>query len=346
MRIKNKNQRARPPEHTTAEGSGFRHTYIDLGNQMGGTTTNRIEGCIKHGPWGDSKAIVILKKVKLKPPFSVDLVARKRTRFASTIQNEYLTSISGTIDNSGGSYSSPMLMSLSFHTNQIRYGPYGNSDKGTPFSYDGKDGMIIGFYGRFGQYINAIGIYVIPKSLSPSLSPNSAPKNNSSSMHELCCEMSGVGMPREAGPWGAARGKPWDDGVFSHVKQVRVYLGESLKVIYGIQFEYVKRDGNSILSQMHGGTCGDKTELVDLDGEKEYLSGISGFYGPVVEFNGLEGITSITIHTNKKMYGPYGQESGEGYVYFTSSLSPGQVVGFQGRNGDFLTAIGVHMEYF
>lgn len=80
--------------------------------------------------------------------------------------NEYLTSISGTIDNSGGSFSPPMLMSLSFHTNQIRYGPYGNSDKGIPFSYDGKDGMIVGFYGRAGKYIDSIGIYVIPKSLA------------------------------------------------------------------------------------------------------------------------------------------------------------------------------------
>lgn len=96
--------------------------------------------------------------------------------------DEYLTNISGTIGQFGGS---TVVMSLCFRTNQIRYGPYGNSDKGTPFSYDGKDGMIIGFYGRFGQYINAIGIYVIPKSLSPSLSPNSAPKNNSNSMHEV-----------------------------------------------------------------------------------------------------------------------------------------------------------------
>lgn len=49
--------------------------------------------------------------------------------------------------------------------------------------------------------------------------------------------MSALGMASGAGPWGAAGGRPWDDGVFSHVKQIRVYLGESLKVIYGIQFE-------------------------------------------------------------------------------------------------------------
>ena len=77
-------------------------------------------------------------------------------------------------------------------------------------------------------------------------------------------------MPREAGPWGAAGGKPWDDGVFSHVKQIRVYLGESLKVICGVQFKYVKKDGKSVLSQMHGGTRGDKTELVMCKNIKIY----------------------------------------------------------------------------
>lgn len=80
---------------------------------------------------------------------------------------------------------------------------------------------------------------------------------------------------------------------------------------------------------------------------KEYLTGISGFYGPVEGFSGSKGITSIAFHTNKKMYGPYGKERGEaGYAYFTSTASPGKIVGFHGRKSDFLIAIGVHMEYF
>ncbi|KAI3684823.1 hypothetical protein L6452_34049 [Arctium lappa] len=91
---------------------------------------------------------------------------------------------------------------------------------------------------------------------------------------------------------------------------------------------------------------GDQMELVNLDGTDEYLTGISGFYGPVYGYNGLEAITSITFHTNKKTHGPYGEEIGEGYTYFTSTASPGKVVGFHGRNYGFLSAIGVHMDYF
>ncbi|KAJ9560892.1 hypothetical protein OSB04_006052 [Centaurea solstitialis] len=82
------------------------------------------------------------------------------------------------------------------------------------------------------------------------------------------------------------------------------------------------------------GTCKDKAELaslVNLDGTDEYLTRISGFYGPVEGFKGLEAITSITFHTNKTIYGPYGEEGGDGYTYFTSTKSPGKVVGFHGR---------------
>ncbi|KAI3684821.1 hypothetical protein L6452_34047 [Arctium lappa] len=87
--------------------------------------------------------------------------------------------------------------------------------------------------------------------------------------------------------------------------------------------------------------------MVNLDGTDEYLTRISGFYGPVEGYDGLEAITSITFHTNKTKHGPYGEESGVGYTHFTSTASPGKVVGFHGRKLDgFLTAIGVHMEYF
>ena len=45
----------------------------------------------------------------------------------------------------------------------------------------------------------------------------------------------------------------------------------------------------------------------------------------------------------KAKYGPNGDEIGQA---FTSSVAPGRVVGFHGRSGAYLDAIGVHMEYF
>ncbi|XP_024972018.1 agglutinin-like [Cynara cardunculus var. scolymus] len=327
---------------------------------------NNYEGCISHGPWGGSKGKSwtykpkgVTKKITVTHSMVINFIkfqskgrtgeiesgyyggicGNQKDTICIDYPNEYLTSISGTFGNYFGYV---FVKSLCFVTNQKYYGPYG-LDVGTPFSYDGKGGVIVGFHGRVSTHLDAIGIYVMPESLA--FGRNSTTKDNS--MHELCStSISRMSMPREAGPWGVSGGKPWDDGVFSTVKQVHVHVGESLKVIYSVQFKYVKWDAKVVLSPMHGGTGGDQIESVNLDGTDEYLTGISGFYGPVYGYNGLEAITSITFHTNKMKHGPYGEEIGAGYTYFTSSVSPGKVVGFHGRNYGFLSAIGVHMDYF
>ncbi|MFS7911633.1 putative jacalin-like lectin domain-containing protein [Helianthus anomalus] len=248
---------------------------------------------------------------------------------------EYLVSISGTFGSFNGS---DVVKSLCFKTNVTSYGPYG-TNSGTAFSYDGKGGMVLGFHGRAHSYLSAIGVYVIPESLASA--PSSTYKGKI--MPELCSSMA---MPREVGPWGAGGGKPWDDGVFSTIKQVRVHVGE-LNAIYALQFEYLKKDGKSVFSQIHGGTDGVKNILVvNLDENDEFLTGISGFYGLVKGYNGLETIRSISFHTNKRIHGPYGEERGAGHVYYSSTASPGKIVGFHGRDIGFLSAIGVHMEYF
>ncbi|KAI3762855.1 hypothetical protein L1987_53297 [Smallanthus sonchifolius] len=134
-------------------------------------------------------------------------------------------------------------------------------------------------------------------------------------------------MPRGTGPWGAGweTSIPWDDGVFSAIKQVRVHVGE-VNVIYALEFEYLKKDGNSVLSQIHGATNGSKVELVNLDGEDEFLIGVSRFYEPVEGYIGLEAITSISFHTNKRMHGPYGSvQKGVGCNSYSSNTSPGKV---------------------
>ncbi|KAI3778276.1 hypothetical protein L2E82_07455 [Cichorium intybus] len=188
-----------------------------------------------------------------------------------------------------------------------------------PFSFDGRGGMIVGFHGYVGKHISAIGIYVMHKSLA--LYRNSTFADIS--QHQLFL----TGLPRKAVPWGVFEGKLWDDGVFSNIKQVRVHVKNSVNVICAVQFEYVKKDSTSILSQMHGGACeDDKIEVVILVGRDEYLTGISGFYGPIEGYNGLKGITSVAFYSNKKMYGPYGKEGGEGCVYFTSTASPGKLL--------------------
>lgn len=55
-------------------------------------------------------------------------------------------------------------------------------------------------------------------------------------------------VPMGPGPWGGEGGRPWDDGVYTGVKQIYIMRGAS---IGSIQIEY-DRGGHSIWSARHG----------------------------------------------------------------------------------------------
>ncbi|KAK9073477.1 hypothetical protein SSX86_007801 [Deinandra increscens subsp. villosa] len=324
-----------------------------------------LDGCITHGPWGGlegynwfylPKGVIQKMKITVRHYTVVDSIefqtkcsnveaqsssfgegGRIVDQISIDHNHEYLMSISGTY----GYYSpgSPVIVtSICFTTNLKRYGPYGD-DSGTVFSHDVEGEAVVGFHGRASDYLNAIGVYVMPKS-----GPSSTYEGKIIP-DELCSSFTMMTISRDAGPWGAAGGKSWDDGVFSMIKQIRVHVG-MLNVIYALQFEYQKRNGDSVLSQIHGGTEGLKIQLVNLDDKNEYLTGISGCYGPVKGYDGLDAIVSISFHTNKRTHGPYGEEKGAGYVHFCSTPFAGKIVGLHGKSNGFLSAIGVHVEYF
>uniref|UniRef100_A0A7N2M424 Jacalin-type lectin domain-containing protein n=2 Tax=Quercus lobata TaxID=97700 RepID=A0A7N2M424_QUELO len=231
---------------------------------------------------------------------------------------EYLTSISGTV----AVYSNyTVIHSLRFYTNKTEYGPYG-SEKGTPFSLPMEGGVIVGFHGRAGHYVDAIGVYV------------------KTMQRELENKMKAV-VPRGPGPWGGHGGKEWDDGVFSGIRELHLHVGDS--VIHAIRVLYESRDGKPVWSHKHGGAGGDKINTIKFDISTEFLVGVVGFSGPVKGTDNFEALRSITFYTNNGRYGPYGDEIGHA---FTSSVAAGKVVGFHGRSGVYLDAIGVHMEYF
>jgi hypothetical protein len=74
--------------------------------------------------------------------------------------DESLTEISGT---TGPAYNIDNLVkSLKFVTNKRAYGPYGR-DEGTPFRVKVmNNGHVAGFFGRSGDCLDAIGLYVNP----------------------------------------------------------------------------------------------------------------------------------------------------------------------------------------
>lgn len=51
-------------------------------------------------------------------------------------------------------------------------------------------------------------------------------------------------------------------------------------------------------------------------------------------------VRSLTFHTTKRKYGPYGDEEG---TFFSSYMAEGMVIGFHGRSGWYIHGIGVHV---
>ncbi|KAF9619350.1 hypothetical protein IFM89_006537 [Coptis chinensis] len=246
-------------------------------------------------------------------------------------------------------YMGPIVIkSLSFHTNKKKYGPYGD-EQGTPFSSNLKEGTIVGFFGKRGWYIDSIGVHVIEGKVS-TLQPSRSfvPHNmddiritevdNPQWSNKLVLAKRGgqneevtYGVVKEPapcgpGPWGGDGGRPWDDGVFTGVKQIFLTRTE---VICSIQIEY-DRNGQSVWS-------------IKFDYPHEVVTCVCGYYGSISRDDRLKAIKSLTFYTSRGKYGPYGEEIG---TFFTSTTTEGKVLGFHGRSSLYLDAIGVHMQHW
>ncbi|PON75634.1 Jacalin-like lectin domain containing protein [Trema orientale] len=78
---------------------------------------------------------------------------------------------------------------------------------------------------------------------------------------------------------------------------------------------------------------------ITLQFPEEYLVSVSGHYSPVV-YGGSPVLRSLTFKSNKRTFGPYGAEEG---TPFTFPMDGGLIVGFRGRSGWYLDAIGFRL---
>nr|QIB98741.1 lectin 1 [Arisaema heterophyllum] len=139
------------------------------------------------------------------------------------------------------------------------------------------------------------------------------------------------------GPWGGGGGSPWVDRSYSGVREIKlVYTSciDSIQVLYDMNWKPFQ-------AEKHGGNGGHQTAIVKLRYPKEFLTAVSGHYGPVVHGGGPV-IRSLTLKTNQRSFGPFGVEEG---TPFSFSIEGGSIVGFKGRAGWFLDAIGFRLRY-
>ncbi|KAL1332553.1 hypothetical protein HN51_061339 [Arachis hypogaea] len=280
---------------------------------------------------------------------------------------EVLTHISGYY----GSvmYMGPVVIkSLTFHTNKRLYGPFGE-EHGTYFTTKLiKEGKVVGIHGRNGLFLDALGVHVMegkvmapvkappsPSSMamipreptipeimeSPQLPlPARLSHSKSAPVEEIPYGVIKEPAPCGPGPWGGDGGRPWDDGVFSGIKQI--YLTKAPEGICSIQIEY-DRNKQSVWSVRHGGNGGNIMHRVKLEYPHEVLTCISGYYGPITADEQAVIIKSLTLYTSRGKFGPFGEEVGK---FFTSTTTEGKVVGFHGKSSIYLDAIGVHMQHW
>ncbi|KAK3039954.1 hypothetical protein RJ639_027789 [Escallonia herrerae] len=253
---------------------------------------------------------------------------------------EYLTGISLTYGNMKGVIGFISITSILLRTNVRKYGPFG-SEMGFFASLPLKGGTIVGFYGRSGWTVNALGIYARPKrnaccaslefkDLHSFLRDRDGAERGSAlgSLHKL--EEDEIlrqfstwdAMSKEgslcAGPWGGEGGREWNYEPSGAIK--KIVIGHGL-LIDSIMFIGKNDDGLEESSPKFGGNGGSTTQI-DFDHPSEYLTGISltydtgtmqeirsTTYGTIQRIDVLS-ITSLRFITNVKAYGPFGSETG------------------------------------
>ncbi|TYI75475.1 hypothetical protein E1A91_D06G007700v1 [Gossypium mustelinum] len=306
--------------------------------------SNVPEGVITYGPWGgnggtkfDDGTYTGVRQITLSRNVGIVSIkvcydrngqahwgskhggtgGFKTERIMFDYPSEILTHVTGTFGPL--MYIGPnVIKSLTFYTNKGKHGPYGD-EQGPSFSNKINEGKIVGFHG---------------KEVPPPKPPLSrAIIQGERTIAEIDNSLWLLVV------WGGDGGRPWDDGVYSGIKQIYITKSDA---ICSIQVEY-DRNGQSVWSVKHGGHDGTTTNRVKLDDPHEVLNCISGYYGTINNDEQLKVVKSLTFNTSRGKYGPFGEEKG---TYFTSTITEGKVVGFHGRSSSYLDAIGVHMQHW
>ncbi|XP_008804539.1 mannose/glucose-specific lectin-like [Phoenix dactylifera] len=134
------------------------------------------------------------------------------------------------------------------------------------------------------------------------------------------------------GPWGGSGGTAWSFQNARAITKIKISSGD---VVDSITFQYI--DGELVRwSPTYGGTGGKSTEI-DL-GTDSYLTAISGHYG---NYDDIVVIKSLTFVSTKGTYGPFGTKEG---TAFSVPVNGGNFVGFFGRAGEWLDALGFYLK--
>jgi hypothetical protein len=210
--------------------------------------------------------------------------------------DEYITGISVR----SGNY----IDSIQIHTNKRSSQAFGGGGGGGAVRIDvpaGNQG--VGFAGRAGDYLDAIGLTCSPLWLRPSGKTDTYGGRGGSAFAD-------TRIPQDA-----------------RISAVYIWSG---RYVDRIQLVYTLRDGSLFEGEVHGGSGG-RRNVFNLEPD-EYITGISVRYGDYVD--------ALTIRTNKRTSQRFGG-SGGGRDFNITVPSGYQAVGLVGKAGGYLDAIGL-----
>ncbi|KAL6582952.1 hypothetical protein OROMI_005030 [Orobanche minor] len=136
------------------------------------------------------------------------------------------------------------------------------------------------------------------------------------------------------GPWGGQGGREWEwDGTIQ-----RIFVNHGT-VVYSLTFQSIE-NGAIVWSEKFGGGDGDDGELceISIEDPEEYLVAVRGTTG-IFRYQ-TPVITSITFVSNKRTYGPFGEDAAN---QFSLPMHGNKIIGFYGRCDGLLDAVGVRL---
>nr|VDC71107.1 unnamed protein product [Brassica rapa] len=239
--------------------------------------------------------------------------------FSVDYPNDNIVAVGGSY-NHIFTYDTTLITSLYFTTSRGFTSPLFGEKKGTDFEFQGENrGKLLGFHGRAGYAIDAIGAYFHTGSQG---GEGGGPKPV---------------VPVKMGPLGGDRGNEFNDVGFDGVKKVAVAADE-FSVTY-IKIEYVK-DGKVEIRE-HGTSRGQVKEF-SVDHPNDNFTAVGGSYDHIFTYDTTL-ITSLYLTTSRGFTSPlFGEMKGTEFEF--KGENGGKLIGFHGRAGHAIDAIGAYFD--
>lgn len=158
---------------------------------------------------------------------------------------------------------------------------------------------------------------------------------------KICLGKAGSGsLTRQVvkmGPCGGGEGDVKEIDVLGINRIVKVVVWHRASAVDAMSVLY-ERDGREESTDKWGIPAGGTEPLEICLEPDEYLTAVKGHVG---DHQGRFCVKSLTFIGNRRTFGPYGEEQG---ALFELPAAGGRIVGFHGRSGSYLDALGTYVK--